>query len=259
MPDRARDGHGFARSPDEGRRPQSGKAAGYPGVALPMSDIPVVTIDGPSGSGKGTVGRRIAAAHGWHFLDSGALYRILAHEALRQGVPLDDADALARLAGTLRIGFPSDSDAILVDGRDVSRDIRSEAAGEAASKVAALPEVREALLALQRGFRQPPGLVADGRDMGTVVFPDAPVKVFLDASAETRAERRCKQLEEKGIPADYDAILADIRQRDERDRNRPVAPLRPAPDARALDSTGQDPEATVAAVEALIRERLGDV
>ena len=144
-----------------------------------------------------------------------------------------------------------------MEGRDVSRDIRSEAAGEAASQVAALPAVREALLALQRGFRRPPGLVADGRDMGTVVFPDAAVKVFLDASAETRAERRCKQLEEKGLVADYAAILGDIRQRDERDRNRPVAPLRPAPDALVLDSTGQDPEATVAAVEALIRQRLG--
>ena len=196
---------------------------------------PVIAIDGPSGSGKGTLAERLAERLGWHLLDSGALYRIVACEALDRGVPADDPVALGDLARGLDIRFADAS--VLVDGRDRTRDIRTEAVSAAASGVAALQPVRAAVLDLQRAQRRPPGLVADGRDMGTVVFPDAPLKVFLDASLEERAERRHRQLLERGERADRAEVLAALAERDDRDRNRDVAPLRPAADALIIDSS----------------------
>lgn len=203
-----------------------------------MSGIPVLTIDGPSGSGKGTVARLLAKKLGWHMLDSGALYRLTALAAQRRGVDLSDADAVARVAAGLDVRFEGDEEPrVILEGEDVTQRIRSEEAGAAASMVAAHPAVRDALLERQRRFAQPPGLVADGRDMGTVVFPDAPVKIYLDASAEVRGERRYKQLKDKGIDANLNRIIEDIRQRDQRDMQRPVAPLKPAEDAHVIDSS----------------------
>jgi cytidylate kinase len=226
-----------------------------------MSDnpvVPVITIDGPSGSGKGTVSRMLARELGFHFLDSGALYRLLALAANRRGVPLDDEAGLARLCGELDIRFPADgaADVVLLDGEDVTPEIRTEAAGSGASRVAALPAVRAALLKRQRDFRAAPGLVADGRDMGTVVFPDAQAKFFLTASAEERAERRYKQLKEMGIESVFEDILADIRARDERDAGRSVAPLRAAEDADQVDTTELDIAATMARLRDLLKNRL---
>jgi cytidylate kinase len=226
-----------------------------------MSDdpvVPVITIDGPSGSGKGTVSRMLARELGFHFLDSGALYRLLALAATRRGVPLDDEAGLAALCGKLDIRFPADAaaDLVLLDGEDVTQEIRTEAAGSGASRVAALPAVRTALLQRQRDFRIAPGLVADGRDMGTVVFPDAHAKFFLTASAEERAERRYKQLKEMGIESVFEDILADIRGRDERDAGRTVAPLRAADDAQQLDTTELDIAATMARVRDFLNNRL---
>lgn len=226
-----------------------------------MSDnpvVPVITIDGPSGSGKGTVSRMLARELGFHFLDSGALYRLLALAANRRGVPLDDEAGLARLCGELDIRFPADgaADVVLLDGEDVTPEIRTEAAGSGASRVAALPAVRAALLKRQRDFRAAPGLVADGRDMGTVVFPDAQAKFFLTASAEERAERRYKQLKEMGIESVFEDILADIRARDERDAGRSVAPLRAAEDAQQVDTTELDIAATMARLRDLLKNRL---
>ncbi len=215
--------------------------------------VPVITLDGPSGSGKGTVGRALAERLGWHFLDSGALYRVLGLAALRRGVSLDDEAALARLAEGLEVEFAGGR--VLLAGEDVSGAIRSEEAGAAASKVAALPGVRQALLARQRAFRRPPGLVADGRDMGTVVFPDAPLKVFLDASAEERARRRHAQLKAQGVDVNLEQILTDIRARDRRDRERPVAPLRPAEDAVVIDTTELAPEAVIERILELAKAR----
>lgn len=202
----------------------------------------IVTIDGPSGSGKGTVASLLAKQLGWHLLDSGAIYRIVALAALEQKCDLACVDALTALVDSLTIEFkaaekPGESTTILLDGKDVSRDIRSEDVAKTASKVAALEPVRAALLALQQNFYQPPGLIADGRDMGTVVFPAAPVKIYLSASAEARAERRYKQLQSQGKDDSLAALLADIKARDERDMNRAVAPLKPAADAIIIDST----------------------
>ncbi|HEY0635954.1 MAG TPA: (d)CMP kinase, partial [Gammaproteobacteria bacterium] len=186
-----------------------------------MSAIPVITVDGPSGVGKGTLSQQLAHHLGWHFLDSGALYRLLGLAARRQGVDPADAVTLESLALKLDVRFlPSEQGetTILLNNQDVTREIRTEQAGNDASRVAAVPAVRAALLQRQRDFRQPPGLVADGRDMGTTVFPDAPLKFFLTASAEVRAERRYKQLKEKGLDASLTTLLAEIAERDERDR-----------------------------------------
>jgi len=213
--------------------------------------IPVVTIDGPSGSGKGTVARLVAARLGWHLLDSGALYRLVAHDAISKGVSLDDEPRLAELATALEVRFGTAADGeetIELAGRDVSAAVRSEAAGRGASAVARLPAVREALLGRQRAFRKAPGLVADGRDMGTQVFADADLKVFLTASVEERAGRRHKQLKDKGIDVSLAAVSRDIADRDRRDSERSVAPLRPADDARILDSTNTPVEAVVETV-----------
>lgn len=224
----------------------------------PASNVPVITIDGPSGSGKGTISHAVARELGFHFLDSGALYRVLAWAARQRGIALDDEAALAELAGKLDIRFPADgeNDTVLLDGESVGDEIRTEAAGAGASQVAALPAVREALLQRQRDFRQPPGLVADGRDMGTVVFPDAEAKFFLTASAEERAKRRYNQLKEKGKESPYETILADIRARDKRDSGRSVAPLKPAEDAAIIDTTSLDIPTTVARVLDVVKKRL---
>jgi cytidylate kinase len=208
-----------------------------------------VTIDGPSGSGKGTISRGLAARLRWHLLDSGALYRLVALAATRRGRGEAPA-ALAALARDMDVRFTPlrGGEQIFLDGSDVTAALRTENAGTAASRVAAIPEVRTALLARQRDFARPPGLVADGRDMGTVVFPEARLKVFLTASADERAMRRHKQLKEKGIDVSLPDLSWDIAQRDARDANRPVAPLRPAPDARVVDSTSLTPEEVIARI-----------
>lgn len=203
-----------------------------------MKPVPVLTIDGPSGSGKGTVAQIIAGRLGWHFLDSGALYRLLALAAVKAGVPLSDGAALAKLSQAVEIRFvprPGDVSGVMLNGEEVGDEIRTESAGEGASLVAAIPEVRAALLQKQHNFRKLPGLVADGRDMGTTVFPDALLKVFLTASAEVRADRRYKQLKEKGFDVNLARLLGEIRERDQRDAARPVSPLKPADDAIVLD------------------------
>ena len=210
--------------------------------------VPVVTVDGPSGSGKGTIGRGVAARLGWHLLDSGALYRLVGLAAARQRVGLNDADALAAVAAVMRVRFSADAERVELEGADVTPSLRTENAGEAASRVAAMPAVREALLQRQRDFARPPGLVADGRDMGTVVFPSATLKVFLTASAEERASRRHKQLKEKGIDVSLPDLSWDIAQRDARDASRSVAPLKPASDARVIDSTSLTPEEVIARI-----------
>lgn len=194
---------------------------------------PVIAIDGPSASGKGTIARRVAGVLGFHYLESGALYRVLALISLREN-SLDEHRLVAS-ARTMDLQFPGDR--IILLNHDVTDDIRSEDTGNRASDVARLPQVRQALLNRQRAFRQSPGLVADGRDMGTVVFPDATLKVFLTARPEIRAERRYKQLKEKGIDANLRALSRDLQDRDERDAKRPVAPLVPAPDSQVLDSS----------------------
>jgi cytidylate kinase len=208
---------------------------------------PVIAIDGPTASGKGTIAQRVAAALGWHYLDSGALYRLAALAAIRDGLGFDEPAAVARIAATLPVGFGADGRIRLGDD-DVTDAIRAEAVGNGASRIAVHGAVRDALLALQRGFRRPPGLVADGRDMGTVVFPDAALKVFLTASVQSRAERRHKQLIEKGISASLSSLLQGLVERDARDATRPVAPLVPAQDAHVLDSTSLTVEQTVGRV-----------
>ena len=203
-----------------------------------MSDVPVITLDGPSGSGKGTVSQRLATGLGWHYLDSGAIYRALAHAANKADV--SDSATAAEMARTLNLAFqpsPDGGAAVLLDGVDITDDIRTEECGALASRLAAEPEVRAALLQRQRDFRQAPGLVADGRDMGTVVFPDASHKIYLTASAEIRAERRHKQLKLKGINDSIARLIEVIRERDARDEGRETSPLKPAADAIVLDTS----------------------
>ena len=208
---------------------------------MTLDAIPVLTIDGPSGSGKGTISRAVAGRLGWHYLDSGALYRAIGVAAGWADLDLDDGGALVRCAFDTDIGFRDDEGGelrVLVNGHDATDELRTETAGAAASAIAAIPEVRSALKERQRVFRKPPGLVADGRDMGTVIFPDAGTKVFLTASADERAERRYKQLKDKGVSVTLDGLLREILARDARDANRAVAPLRPAEDAVRIDTTG---------------------
>lgn len=218
-----------------------------------QAGIPVIAIDGPSASGKGTVAARVAAALGFHLLDSGALYRLTAVAALKGGVALDDEAALTQIAAGLDVRF-ADGGTWLA-GEEVSDAMRSEAASVGASKVAVFGGVRAALLGRQRAFRQAPGLVGDGRDMGSVVFPDAALKVFLTASVEIRAERRYKQLIEKGVSANLESLSQDLRERDERDRNRAHAPLVQLPDALLLDTSSMSADAAVRFVLDAWRER----
>lgn len=206
------------------------------------ASAPVIAVDGPGGSGKGTVTQMLARQLGWHLLDSGALYRLTALAATRQNVSLDDEAALVRVAASLDVAFEPTPEGepvkVILAGEDVTSAIRTETCGNNASRIAVMQPVRDALLQRQRDFQKAPGLVADGRDMGTVVFPDAPVKIFLTASAEERARRRFSQLKAAGDDVSIDALLEEIRVRDERDMNRSAAPLKPADDAQVIDSTG---------------------
>ncbi len=227
--------------------------AGEPGRA--RATVPVIAIDGPTASGKGTVAERVAAALGWHYLDSGSLYRLAALRVLRAGVDPGDAEAVVAVGGAIAPRFAGGR--ITLDGEDVTDAIRAEGVGAAASRIAVIPALREALSALQRGERRTPGLVADGRDMGTVIFPDANLKVFLTASAESRAQRRHKQLIEKGFSATVPHLLRDLKERDARDTQRESAPLRPAEGALVLDSTHLTIDQTVAAVLEAHRRNCG--
>jgi CMP/dCMP kinase len=225
----------------------------------PAAAVPVIAIDGPSGSGKGTISRAVANALKWHLLDSGALYRLVALAGRRAGVGLEDASALEPMALRLDIRFGSGArgeERVWLDGAEVTRDIRTEAAGGDASRVAAIPAVRAALLARQRAFAVPPGLVADGRDMGTVVFPGAEVKIFLTASPEERALRRHNQLKEKGVAATLAALSLEIAERDRRDISRSASPLVASADAVVLDTTGMPVNAVVSRVLEIAHTRL---
>ncbi|MBD1226559.1 (d)CMP kinase [Xenorhabdus griffiniae] len=208
---------------------------------------PVITVDGPSGAGKGTLCQALAEALDWQLLDSGAIYRVLALAAIHHQVDIQSEDALVPLAANLDVRFvPANGKLrVILEGEDVSNEIRTETVGNTASQAATFPRVREALLRRQRAFRIAPGLIADGRDMGTVVFPDAPVKIFLDASAEERAHRRMLQLQERGFSVNFENLLSEIQERDFRDRNRAVAPLVPAQDALILDSTSMSIEEVI--------------
>ncbi|ENN6983448.1 (d)CMP kinase [Vibrio parahaemolyticus] len=229
------------------------------------SQTPVVTVDGPSGAGKGTLCMLLAKKLGFQLLDSGAIYRVLALAAIHHGVDTESEDALVPLATHLDVQFIAEGDLVegdlvkvILEGEDVSGELRKEETGMAASKVAALPRVREALLRRQRAFEAAPGLVADGRDMGTVVFPSAQAKIFLDASAEERANRRLKQLQDKGLDVRFADLLSEIQERDDRDRNRPVAPLRPAEDALVLDSTSMTIDEVVEKALQYIESKLAE-
>ncbi len=224
-----------------------------------MPVIPILTIDGPSGSGKGTISRAVAERLGWHYLDSGALYRAVGLAAAWEGVDLSDAEAVAQCARRTEIRFETQGAGephVIVNGKDATRQLRTETAGAAASAIAAQPPVRAALVDLQHGFRRRPGLVADGRDMGTVIFPDAPYKVLLTARAGDRAQRRYKQLKEKGVSVNLDSLLHEIAARDERDAGRAVAPLKPADDAVVVDSTGTPIAEVIERVLAVLPETL---
>lgn len=225
-----------------------------------MVEVPVITVDGPSGTGKGTLASYLAHWLGWHFLDSGALYRVLAFSVRQHAVNVDDEDAVAAHAPGLDLAFrhqgPGREVTVLLSGHDVTAAVRTEDCGVLASRLAALPRVRKALLERQRRFRKPPGLVADGRDMGTVVFPDAGVKIYLTASPTARAQRRYKQLKEKGFDVNLAQLSADIAERDTRDSQRAVSPLRPADDAAVIDTTNLTLADVVQRVSMLISQRL---
>jgi cytidylate kinase len=212
-------------------------------TASPSANFPVIAIDGPTASGKGTVAHRVADKLGYHYLDSGALYRLTALAALKSETPLNDEHALAKLAEHLNVS--SQGDRIIMGSDNVANAIRAEEVGNTASKIASLPTVRQALFGLQLGFRKHPGLVADGRDMGSVIFPHAQLKVFLTATPEARAERRYKQLIEKGIPANMEGLLQDLRERDARDSNRAIAPLKPAEGAYLLETSNMTADEAV--------------
>lgn len=224
-----------------------------------QNNVPVIAVDGPGGAGKGELCLRLSKKYGFAILDSGAIYRVLAYAALKKGLALDAEEELSALASGLNLSFKevNNAVAVILDGEDVSSFIRTEETGGAASKVAVLPKVRAALLQRQRDFAVNPGLIADGRDMGTVVFPDASAKIFLDASAEERARRRVAQLESRGAAADYDKILKEIADRDYRDRNRATAPLKPADDALVLDSTTLSIQEVVDTAVKFIETKLG--
>ncbi|GAB2655103.1 (d)CMP kinase [Arenimonas aestuarii] len=224
-----------------------------------MPRIPVLTIDGPSGSGKGTISRAVADRLGWHYLDSGAIYRAVGLAAAWENVDLSDSEAVAQCAARTEIRFETADSGelhVIVNGKDATRQLRMETAGAAASAIAAHPPVRAALVELQHRFRRLPGLVADGRDMGTVIFPDAAYKVFLTASAGERAKRRHKQLKEKGVSVNLDSLLHEIAARDERDAGRAVAPLKPADDAVVVDSTGTPITEVIERVLSVLPEKL---
>ncbi|MEJ2440565.1 MAG: (d)CMP kinase [Gammaproteobacteria bacterium] len=227
-----------------------------------MSRIPVITIDGPSGSGKGTISRHLAQQLGWHFLDSGALYRLVGLGSARHGIANDNEAGLAEYARQLEVQFvaadPEQEPTVLLENQDVTNELRTETTGELASRVAAIPAVREALLARQRDFQQAPGLVADGRDMGTTIFPGADLKIFLTASAEVRAQRRYKQLKEKGNSVSLSALVQDINQRDARDASRSVSPLVPADDAVIVDTSEMDIMQVMQRVQELVHQVFPD-